>query len=167
MSAITMQKNPMHTVGELPAVGENAPDFTLTKVDLTDVSLKDFHGKRIVLNIFPSLDTGVCAQGMRRFNEIANKLENTVILCVSHDLPFAQKRFCGAENLDQVVPVSAFRQPDFGQHYGLTLVDGAIKGLLARAVVVIDTQAKISYTQLAPEIAEEVDYERLVKFLQS
>ncbi len=158
MALISLQGKPVNTVGELPRVGSQAPDFTLTKVDLSEVNLKDFAGKKIILSIFPSVDTPTCAKAEREFNEKANQFKNTVILCVSADLPFAQKRFCSAEGLTNVMPSSVFRHPEFGQHYGVTFADGPLKGILSRAVVVIDEKGKIIYTQQVPEITSEPDY---------
>ena len=158
MAQVTLKGNPFHTSGELPKVGTAAPAYTLVRTDLAEVSGQDFAGQRVVLNIFPSLDTPTCAASVRKFNARANEKPNTTILCISADLPFAQKRFCGAEGLDNVVPVSVFRAPEFGQSYGVTLVDGPLKGLLARAVVVLDAAGKVIHTELVPEIAEEPDY---------
>ncbi len=158
MALITLKGNPIHTSGELPKVGATAPAYTLVRTDLSEVSGKELAGQRVVLNIFPSLDTPTCAASVRKFNLRANEKPNTTILCVSADLPFAQKRFCGAEGLDNVVPASTFRSAEFGQAYGVTLVDGPLKGLLARAVVVVDAAGKVLYTELVPEIAQEPDY---------
>ncbi len=158
MAQITLKGNPIHTSGDLPKVGVAAPAFTLVRTDLSEVSGKDLASQRVVLNIFPSLDTPTCAASVRKFNARANEKPNTTILCVSADLPFAQKRFCGAEGLDNVVPASTFRAADFGQAYGVTLVDGPLKGLLARAVVVVDGSGKVIYTELVPEIGQEPDY---------
>lgn len=158
MAKVTLKGNPLNTAGDLPKVGTAAPAFTLVRTDLSEVSNKDLAGQRVVLNIFPSLDTPTCAASVRKFNARANEKPNTTILCVSEDLPFAQKRFCGAEGLDNVVPASAFRTPDFGKTYGVTLVDGPMKGLLARAVVVVDGAGKVIHTELVPEIAQEPDY---------
>lgn len=165
MAEIKLKGNPIHTSGELPAVGSQTPDFVLTKTDLSDVSLKDFVGKRIVLNIFPSIDTSVCAASVRKFNEEAQKLDNTVVLCVSLDLPFAHDRFCGAEGLDNVIPVSELRRRAFGEDYGVRIVDGPLAGLFSRAVVVIDENGKIVYTEQVPEIAQEPNYEAALKAL--
>ena len=159
MAPVTFQGTPVNTVGDLPAAGQDAPDFTLTTTDLSDVSLGDYKGKRLVLNIFPSVDTPVCATSVRRFNEEAGKLENTAVLCISRDLPFALGRFCGAEGLENVISASELRSDDFGRDYGVRIADSALAGLFARAVVVIDEQGKIIYTQLVPEIAEEPDYQ--------
>jgi len=158
MATVTLKGNPLHTAGDLPKVGSAAPAFTLVRTDLSEVSTKDLAGQRVVLNIFPSLDTPTCAASVRKFNARANEKPNTTILCVSADLPFAQKRFCGAEGLDNVVPASVFRAPDFGKTYGVTLTDGPMKGLLARAVVVVDGAGKVIHTELVPEIAQEPDY---------
>ncbi len=158
MAQVTLKGNPFHTSGELPKVGATAPAYTLVRTDLSEVSGKDLVGQRVVLNIFPSVDTPTCAASVRKFNARANEKPNTTVLCISADLPFAQKRFCGAEGLDNVVPVSVFRAPEFGQSYGVTLVDGPLKGLLARAVVVLDATGKVIHTELVPEIAEEPDY---------
>jgi thioredoxin-dependent peroxiredoxin len=158
MAKITFKGNPVATSGDLPRVGAPAPDFTLVKNDLSTCSLKDFVGKNVVLNIFPSIDTGVCATSVRRFNQEAAELPNTAVLCVSKDLPFAQKRFCGAEGVDRVMTVSAFRGPEFGAAYGVTMQDGPLAGLFARALVVLDEDGKVIHSQLVPEIAQEPDY---------
>jgi len=158
MANITFKGTPIHTIGELPQLGSNAPDFKLVKSDLTEVSLTDFKGKYVVLNIFPSLDTGVCAASVRRFNKEAADLPNTVILAISADLPFAAGRFCSTEGIENVVTLSCFRDASFGKDYGLLITDGPMKGLLARAVVVIDPQGKVIYRELVPEIAQEPDY---------
>ncbi|MCI5224202.1 MAG: thiol peroxidase [Candidatus Electrothrix sp. AR4] len=159
MAQVTFQGTPVNTAGELPAAGQAAPDFTLTKTDMSDVSLGDYKGKKLVLNIFPSVDTPVCAASVRRFNDEAGKLENTEVLCISRDLPFAHARFCGAEGLERVTSVAALRSEDFGKHYGVRIVDSALAGLFARALIVIDEEGKVMYTQLVPEIAEEPDYQ--------
>lgn len=158
MANVTLNGNPFHTTGELPAKGSKAPAFTLTRKDLSEVSLDDLKGKRVVLNIFPSLDTPTCATSVRTFNAKANALPDTVVLCVSADLPFAAGRFCAAEGLENVVPASVFRSPAFGTAYGVTLTDGPLRGLLARAVVVLDGNGKVLHTQLVGEIANEPDY---------
>jgi thioredoxin-dependent peroxiredoxin len=158
MAQVTLKGNPIHTSGDLPKAGAAAPAFTLVRTDLSEVTGKELSGQRVVLNIFPSLDTPTCAASVRKFNARANEKPNTTILCVSMDLPFAQKRFCGAEGLDNVVPASAFRNAEFGQAYGVALVDGPLKGLLARAVVVVNEAGKIVHTELVPEIAQEPDY---------
>ncbi len=165
MAQVTLKGNPLHTVGELPKVGSHAPALTLVRTDLSEVSGKDLAGQRVVLNIFPSLDTSTCAASVRKFNARANEKPNTTILCISADLPFAQKRFCGAEGLDNVVPASTFRNPEFGQAYGVTLLDGPLKGLLARAVLVVDETGKVIHTELVPEIAQEPDYNAALEIL--
>jgi thiol peroxidase len=158
MAQITLQGNPIHTSGELPKTGSAAPNFTLARKDLSEVSLADYKGQRVVLNIFPSIDTPTCATSVRTFNAQASKAPNTVVLCISVDLPFAAGRFCAAEGLDNVVPASAFRSPEFGKSYGVTITDGPLRGLLARSVVVLDETGKVVHTELVPEIAHEPDY---------
>jgi thiol peroxidase len=165
MATVTIRGNAVHTTGDLPTVGTSAPDFTLTKADLTDVHLNDFAGKRIVLNIFPSVDTGVCAASVRRFNQEASQLTDTVVLCVSRDLPFALNRFCAAEGLTHVVTLSEVRDSSFGDHYGVRLSDGKMAGLLSRAVVVIGADGKVAYTQQVPEITHEPDYAAVLAVL--
>lgn len=165
MAQITLQGNPIETVGALPAQGSAAPGFTLVKTDLSEVSLSDFSGKKVVLNIFPSIDTGVCAASARRFNTIASQKDNTVVLCVSADLPFAHQRFCEAEGLENVVPVSVFRSPEFGKEYGVTITTGPLTGLLSRAVVVIDNVGNVAYTEQVPEIAQEPNYDAALAVL--
>ncbi|MFA5650568.1 MAG: thiol peroxidase [Proteiniphilum sp.] len=158
MANITFKGNPVQTVGNLPAVGTVAPDFTLVSGELADVSLSDFKGKNVVLNIFPSLDTGVCAASVRRFNKEATGLNNTVVLGISADLPFASGRFCSAEGIENVITLSTFRDNAFGNDYGLLMSDGPLNGLLARAVVVVNPEGEVVYTELVPEIAQEPDY---------
>lgn len=165
MAQITLKGNPIHTSGELPKTGGPAPDFALVKTDLGETGLKDYAGRRLVLNIFPSLDTPTCATSVRRFNALASGLPNTSVLCVSADLPFAAKRFCSTEGLENVVPASCFRSVAFGAAYGVALVDGPLKGLLARSIVVIDEKGKVLHTQLVPEIANEPDYDAALKAL--
>ncbi len=159
MAKITLKGNPIETVGSLPAVGSVAPEFTLVKTDLSETSLKDYQGKTVVLNIFPSIDTGVCATSARKFNSEASKHANAVVLCVSADLPFAHGRFCEAEGLKDVVPVSVFRAADFGKNYGQTITTGPLAGVLARAVVVISPEGKVKYTEQVPEITQEPNYQ--------
>jgi thiol peroxidase len=159
MSQITLQGNPVQTIGSLPAVGMPAPSFELVKSDLTEANLQDFGGKNIILNIFPSLDTSVCAASVRRFNKEAGEAPDTVVLCISADLPFAHKRFCEAEGLNDVIPLSVFRSPEFGRDYGVTFTSGALIGLLSRAVVIIDRSGKVAYTEQIPEIGQEPDYD--------
>ena len=166
MAQITLKGNPIHTCGELPAIGSQAPDFALTKTDLSDVSLKDFAGKRIVLNIFPSIDTSVCASSVRKFNEETHKLDNTVVLCASLDLPFAHGRFCGAEGLKNVISVTELRKRAFGEDYGVRIIDGPLAGLFSRAVVIIDEHGKVVYTEQVPEIAQEPNYEAALNALK-
>lgn len=158
MATTHFQSTPVRTVGDLPAVGSAAPAFTLTGQDLGAVGLADLAGRTVVLNIFPSLDTGVCAQSVRRFNEEAAGLEGTSVLAVSADLPFAAARFCSAEGIDAVTPASVFRS-DFGTDYGVELAEGPMAGLLARAVVVIDAEGRVVHTELVDEITAEPDYE--------
>ena len=158
MAAITLKGNPIHTAGELPQVGDNAPQFEGIKSDLSVLTSADLSGKTLLLNIFPSIDTGICAASTQRFNQAANDLENTIVLCVSMDLPFALGRFCGAEELEAVVPLSVFRST-FGADYGVTIADGPLAGLLSRAVVVVSASGEVIYTEQVPEIAQEPDYE--------
>ncbi|HOD53395.1 MAG TPA: thiol peroxidase [Candidatus Cloacimonadota bacterium] len=165
MAEITLQGMPIHTIDNLPAVGLKAPDFSLTAKDLSNKSLSDYQGKRIILNIFPSIDTGVCAASVRRFNAEASKLENTIVLCVSADLPFAQNRFCGAEGIENVETLSCFRS-NFSDAYGVKIVDGPMQGLTARAVVMINENGHVIYQELVPEIAQEPDYEKALNILK-
>lgn len=164
MTSITLHGNPVSTVGELPGVGTTAPAFDLVGADLGPVTSADLAGRRLVLNIFPSVDTGVCATSVRVFNKRASTLENTTVICVSADLPFTAARFCGAEGLEDVVTASSFRS-SFGQDYGVTIADGPMAGLLSRAVVVVDADGTILYTEQVPEIAQEPDYEAAVAAL--
>ncbi len=166
MAQITLKGNPINTIGNLPEIGSKAPDFTLTKTDLSDVGLKDFAGKRVVLNIFPSLDTGVCAASVRRFNADAEKLENTVVLCASLDLPFAHARFCTTEGLENVVSLSALRTRSFGKNYGVMITDGPMAGLFSRAVVILDESGKVVYTEQVPEIVQEPNYQAALASLK-
>lgn len=163
MAQVTLRGNPIHTVGELPAVGSK-PSFTVTLGDLSDVTEATYAGQRVVLNIFPSIDTPTCASSVRRFNKDASSLDNTVVLCVSEDLPFAQKRFCGAEGLTNVATASTFRT-DFGDKLGIRLADSGMRGLLGRAVVVLGTDGTVLYTELVPEIAQEPDYDKALAAL--
>ncbi len=158
MATIALKGTPVHTSGELPAVGTNPPSFILTTTELGEVGPHSFPGKVVVLNIFPSVDTPTCAASVRRFNSELANVSDTVVLCASADLPFAHKRFCGAEGLDRVMSVSDLRDREFGQRYGVSIVDGPLKGLLARSVVVIGKDGKVKYTQMVPEITEEPDY---------
>jgi thiol peroxidase len=156
-TTITFKGNPVHTIGKLPAVGTQAPDFTLVATDLSDKTLKDYSGKNIILNIFISVNTGVCSASVHEFNKDAASLKNTVVLCISKDLPFGQEQFCGAAGIHDVVMLSDFRN-DFGKLYGVQMVDGKFRGLLSRAVVVINPQGKIVYEQQVPELSHEPDY---------
>ncbi len=159
MAQITLKGNPINTVGELPQVGTQAKDFQLIKTDLSVSTLADYKGNRVVLNIFPSVDTSTCAASVRKFNEKASALENTKVLCISRDLPFAQNRFCGAEGLENVVNLSDFKDNSFGNSYGLSIVDGPLAGLHSRAVIVLDENGVVKYTELVPEIVDEPNYE--------
>ena len=159
MATITLGGNPVKTSGEIPKIGSKAPDFQLIKNDLSIVSLADFAGSQLVLNIFPSVDTGTCAASMREFNQNASQLENTKVLCISRDLPFAQKRFCGAEGLDSVINLSDFNTGAFGKDYGLELSESVLAGLHSRVVIVIDENGMVKYTEQVPEIADEPNYD--------
>ncbi|MDE7124865.1 MAG: thiol peroxidase [Muribaculaceae bacterium] len=164
METVYFKGIPCHTYGNVPRPGQEAPDFSLVNRDLTDVTAADFKDKRIVLNIFPSLDTPVCAASVRRFNQEAASVDNTVVVCVSMDLPFAQERFCEANNINNVIVTSAFRSPEFAQKYGLLLTDGPLKGLLSRAVIIMD-KGKVIYTDVVNEITDEPDYESAISVL--
>jgi thiol peroxidase len=166
MATITLRGNPIHTSGDLPVLGETAPNFALTKGDLSDVTLKDFEGKRKLLNIVPSLDTGVCAASARRFNKEAETVQDGVVLTISADLPFAQTRFGEAEGIKNVVMLSELRSKDFGGDYGVRITDGPLAGLLSRAVVVLDKENRVVYAEQVPEIAQEPDYEKALKALR-
>ncbi|MEP2935234.1 MAG: thiol peroxidase [Gilvibacter sp.] len=159
MANITLGGTPTHTSGELPTVGQQAPNAVLTKTDMSSCSIQDFTGKNVVLNIFPSVDTGVCAQSIRTFNKEAAGMNNTAVLCISKDLPFAQQRFCGAEGIENVHMLSDYKTGEFGANYGATVMEGAFEGLLSRAVVVIDPQGKVAYTEQVPEIGQEPNYQ--------
>lgn len=159
MATVSLRGAPVHTCGELPLVGDLCPPFLLTRTDLTELSSVDLEGQRVILNVFPSLDTPTCAASVRAFNQRATDLPNTAVLCISEDLPFAQARFCGHEGLARVTPASAFRHPGFGLALGLTLVDGPFRGLLARAVVVLSEDGTVMHTELVPDLAREPDYE--------
>jgi len=164
MAETALGGNPVNTVGDLPAVGSPSPSFAITKGDLSEVTADNYAGQRVILNIFPSVDTPTCATSVRTFNEKASSLDNTVVVCVSADLPFAQGRFCGAEGLTSVVTASTFRS-DFGTAFGVTLADGKLAGLLARAVVVLDEHGTVIHSQLVPEIAQEPDYDAAIESL--
>lgn len=165
MASVTLKGNTIHTSGELPKVGSKAPDFTLTTTELGSKTLEDFKGQNLILNIFPSVDTGTCAQSVRTFNEKASSLENTKVLCISKDLPFAQARFCGAEGLDNVVNLSDFKDGNFGKSYGLDFVDGPLEGLLSRCIVIVNPEGEVSYTEQVAEIVDEPNYEAALKAL--
>lgn len=152
-----------NTIGNLPQIGSTAPEFVLSGNDMKEVSSKQFAGKKIVLNIFPSVDTSTCATSVREFNKRVTALDNTIILCISKDLPFAQKRFCGAEGIDKAITLSDFRGRGFGKAYGVELIDGNFAGLFARAVVVIDPDGKVKHTELVPQIGQEPNYDAALK----
>ena len=159
MATITLGGNPIHTNGDLPKNGTKAPDFQLLKTDLGTATLADFAGSKVVLNIFPSIDTGTCAASVRAFNAKASALENTKVLCISRDLPFAQKRFCGAEGLDNVINLSDFNTGAFGKNYGLEMTDGPLAGLHSRVVIVLDENGTIVHTEQVAESADEPNYD--------
>ena len=165
MATVTLGGNPVKTSGELPKVGSKAPDFKLVKNDLSIASLADFAGSRLVLNIFPSIDTGTCATSVRKFNESASQLENTKVLCISRDLPFAQKRFCGAEGLENVINLSDFNTGSFGKEYGLEMAESVLAGLHSRVVMVLDENGTVKYTEQVAEIADEPNYENALAAL--
>lgn len=164
---VHLQGNPVSVQGTLPKAGDKAPAFTLVAKDLSDVTLGQFAGKRKVLNIFPSVDTGVCATSVRKFNQLASEIDNSVVLCISGDLPFAQSRFCGAEGLSNVVTLSTLRAPEFLSQYGVGIADGALKGLTARAIVVVDENDNVIYSQLVDEITTEPDYDAALNALKA
>ena len=159
MATVTLGGNPIHTNGELPKTGSKAPEFNLVKTDLSMATLADFAGSKVVLNIFPSIDTGTCATSVRTFNAKASTLDNTKVLCISRDLPFAQKRFCGAEGLENVINLSDFNTGNFGKDYGLEITDSVLVGLHSRVVIVLDENGIIKYAEQVPEIADEPNYE--------
>lgn len=165
MASITLGGNPANTIGELPQINSQAPDFNLIKSDLSQATLSDYSGSKVVLNIFPSVDTGTCAKSVRQFNEEAANLENTKILCVSKDLPFAQARFCGAEGIENVEMLSDFKTGGFGESYGVTFGDSAFEGLLSRAIVVIDEKGTVKHTEQVSETADEPNYKAALEAL--
>ena len=165
MATVTLKGQEIRTSGELPAVGSKAPDFTLTKNDLSDATYSDYAGKNIVLNIFLSLDTSTCARSVRRFNEMAASLKDTVVLCVSEDLPFAQKRFCGVEEIENAITLSAFRYRAFANNNGVRILYGSMKSLMARSVVIINKMGRVIYTEQVQEISQEPDYEAALEAL--
>lgn len=160
MASITLGGNPTTTSGTLPEIGKKAPEFSLVKTDMSVSTLADYKGSKVILNIFPSVDTGVCAASVRHFNEKASNLSNTKVLCISRDLPFAQKRFCGAEGLDNVINLSDFVDGSFGKNYGLEITDGAFKGLHSRVIVIIDENGLVTYTEQVPEIGQAPNFEK-------
>lgn len=166
MEKVTFLGTEVHTQGNMPEIGTQAPDFTVVKGDLTEIKLSDFRGKKVILNIFPSLDTPVCAMSVRKFNEAAASLDNTVILAISMDLPFAQERFCTTEGIKNVIPASLFRSHDFPASYGLILADGPLAGLTARAVLLIDEKGMVVYKELVQEITTEPDYSKVLDILK-
>lgn len=165
MATITLGGNKIETIGILPQIGDSAPNFKLTDESLGTKTLSNYAGSRVILNIFPSIDTGVCATSARKFNEEASKLENTKVLCISKDLPFAQKRFCAAEGIKNLEMLSDFRDGNFGKNYGVEMINGALQGLHSRAVVVLDQAGKVIHSQQVPEIGQEPDYASAIKVL--
>jgi thiol peroxidase len=165
MANITLGGNPISTCGELPEIGNKAPEFYLTATDLSTKNLESYAGKKIVMNIFPSVDTGVCATSVRKFNEKAAGLNNTVVLCISRDLPFAQKRFCGAEGISNVEMLSDFKDGSFGMNYGVMIEEGAFSKLHARAIVVLNETGNVIHTELVPEIGQEPNYDAVYSVL--
>jgi thiol peroxidase len=165
MATLAIGGNPVHTNAELPKSGDKAINFSLVKTDLSTVSLNDFDGKRLILNIFPSVDTGTCATSVREFNKRASGLTNTAVLCISRDLPFAQKRFCGAEGIENVEVLSDFNTGEFGKHYGVEMIDGKMVGLHARAIVVLDEGHNVIHTELVPNISDEPNYDAAIAAL--
>lgn len=165
MASITLKGNTINTIGQLPANGTQAIDFDLIKNDLSHISLNDFKGSRVVLNIFPSIDTGICAASVRTFNEKASSLANTQIICISRDLPFAQARFCGTEGIESVITASDFATGQFGQDYGLTIIDGPMAHLHSRVIIVLDENHKIVYSEQVPEIVQDPDFDKAIAAL--
>lgn len=167
MASVTLKGNTINTLGTLPSTGSKAPEFQLTKNDLSTVKLSDYEGARVVLNIFPSVDTGTCAQSVRQFNQEAVELDNTIVLCISKDLPFAQARFCGAEGIENVEMLSDFRDGSFGKAYNLEFTDGPLAPLHSRAVVVVDENGKVLYTEQVPETVDEPNYKAALEALMN
>ena len=167
MATITLNGNPIHTCGELPMPGHATPPFTLTRTDLSRITSVDLEGKRVVLSIFPSLDTAICAQSVLTFNALSADLKDTVLLCVSMDLPFAQGVFCGSQGFERAMPVSAFRNPEFGTAFGVTLIDGPMGGLFARAVVVLNENGTVVHAELVPELTQEPDYDLAIHAIRN
>lgn len=167
MATITLHGNTIHTLGNLPAIGSDAGDFTLTKGDLSATTLSDYKGKKVILNIFPSIDTGTCATSVREFNKKASELDNTIVLCISKDLPFAQGRFCGAEGIENVEMLSDFRDGNFGKTYEVEFTDGPLQSLHSRAIVVLDEKGRVIHTEQVPEIVDEPNYSAALEALQN
>ena len=165
MRKVNFKKHPVSLKGNLPETGKPAPSFNLVKSDVATLSLEDLKGKTLVLNIFPSLDTGVCATSVRKFNQLASNMKDTLVLAISRDLPFAHSRFCTVEGIENVIPLSDFRGTSFAEDYGVLLEDGPLQGLLTRAVVVIDPELVVRYVQLVPEITQEPDYDEVLRHL--
>ena len=165
MAQTKLGENTVNTLGDLPAIGSTAPDFSLAGNDLKEVKLSDFRGKRVIINIFPSIDTGVCATSVREFNKRAATLDNTVVLSISKDLPFAFRRFCGAEGIDKVITLSDFRNKGFSREFGMEMTDGGMAGLLARSIVVLDEKGVVKHTQVVPAIGQEPDYDAALQVL--
>lgn len=166
MASVTLKGNPIHTIGDLPKVGEQAPNFKLAKLDLSNASLEDYKGQRVILNIFHSVDTGTCAASVREFNKVASELDNTKILCISKDLPFAMGRFCGAEGIENVEMLSDFRDGSFGKAYNLLFADGPVEGLLSRSIIVLDQDHKVMYSEQVQEVVEEPSYDKALNALK-
>ncbi len=166
MATVTLKGNEIHTSGNLPNVGDKAPDFSLTANDLSIKTLQDFEGQQLILNIFPSIDTGTCAQSVRQFNKEASNLENTKVLCISRDLPFAQARFCGAEGLGNVINLSDYKNGSFGKTYGVDFINGPLDALHSRCIVVVNKEGVITYTEQVPEIVDEPNYEAALNALK-
>lgn len=166
MAKITLKGNEIQTIGNLPEIGSSAKDFNLKATDLSAKSLNDFKGKNVILNIFPSVDTGTCAASVRQFNETASSLENTTVLCISRDLPFAQARFCGAEGIDNVVMLSDFNTGQFGKDYGLEIKNGPMEGLHSRCIIILDENGKVVYSEQVPEIVDEPNYEKALSAIK-
>ncbi len=166
MATVTLKGNPIHTLGDLPKVGEQAPEFSLAKLDLSNATLEDYKGQRVILNIFHSVDTGTCATSVREFNKVATELDNTKVLCISKDLPFAMGRFCGAEGIENVEMLSGFRNNSFGKAYNLLFTDGPIEGLLSRCIIVLDENGKVLYTEQVAEVVEEPNYNKALEALK-
>lgn len=165
MATVTLKGNNIETSGNLPKVGSLAPDFTLTATDLSTKTLSDFKGQKLVLNIFPSIDTGTCAQSVRQFNKEASNLENTKVLCISHDLPFAHARFCGAEGLENVISLSDYKDGSFGKTYGLNFVTGPLEALHSRSIIIIDENGTVKYTEQVAETVNEPNYKTALEAL--